>query len=159
MSKVITQSLSDNIMHAFTLVNEFLKVCPEAVWGKTFGGWPVWQQLFHAFAFVDVFLRAADAEPELPLFEPGVAELKDSPLEPPAKLLIKEYIEKAQERVRLYAANLDDASLAGKNEGLGLRFGRDMTHAATLALIASHTMYHLGGCDAALREEGLPGVF
>ena len=159
MSKAITQSLEGNILHAFGLVNQFLEVCPDDVWGKKFGGWPVWQQLFHPFASVDFFLRAADAAEELPLFEPGVAELKESPLLPPAKLLVKEYIEKAQARVKEYAAGLDDDSLSRKNEGLSARMGHDMSHAATLGMIASHTMYHLGSCDAALREQGIPGVF
>jgi uncharacterized damage-inducible protein DinB len=159
MSRIITQSLEGNIMRAFSLANEFVKVCPEDIWGMKFGGWPVWQQIFHPFASLDFFLRAADEHPESPLFEPGVAELKKTLLEPPAKLLIKEYVEKAQERVREYIAGLDDTALAAKHEGLSARFGRDMTQASALGLIAAHTMYHLGACDAALREQGLPGVF
>ena len=31
--------------------------------------------------------------------------------------------------------------------------------AATLVMLASHTDYHIGSCDAALRDHGLPGVF
>jgi len=159
MSRIITQSLEGNIMRAFTLANEFVNVCPEDVWGMKFGGWPVWQQIFHPFAVLDFFLRAPHEHPEPPLFEPGVAELKKEPLDPPAKLLIKEYFEKNQERTRQYIANLDDSALATKHEGLSTRFGRDMTQASALSLIAAHVMYHLGACDAALREQGHPGVF
>ena len=159
MAKVITQILEGNIMHAFGLVNEFIKVCPENIWEKKFGRWPVWQQLFHPFASIDFFLRSDTAEPEPALFEPGVAELKDISMKAPAKALVKEYVEKAQARVLQYTAGLDDAALAEKHEGLSARFGRDMTHAATLTLLASHTMYHFGSCDAALRDGGLPGVF
>jgi hypothetical protein len=159
MSRIITQSLEGNIMHAFSLANEFVKVCPEDIWGMKFGGWPVWQQIFHPFASVDFFLRGVNEHAELPLFEDGVAEFKKSPLEPPARLLIKEYMEKTQERVQKYIAGLDDTALAAKHEGLSSRFGRDMTQAAALSLIAAHVMYHLGACDAALREQGRPGVF
>ena len=159
MSKVITQSLAGNVQHAFALVNQFVKVCPEEIWGKKFGGWPVWQQLYHPFSSVDFFLRPAGAHEEPSIFQPGVGELKESTLEPPAKLLIEEYFQKVQKRVEDYIAGLDDASLSQKNDGLSQRMGRDFTHAGTIALIASHTMYHLGSCDAALREHDMPGVF
>lgn len=159
MATIITESLHGGILHAFGLATEFIRVCPDEVWGKKFGGWPVWQQLFHPFASVDFFLRPAGAAEEAPLFQPGVAELRESTLEPPAKALILEYIEKAQARVNQFVGALDDASLAAGNEGLTSRFNRTVTNAGTLALIASHTMYHLGGCDAALREHGVPGVF
>ena len=159
MTKILVASLEGGIRHAFGLSDDFLKHCPDAVWGKKFGGWPVWQQFFHAFSALDFFLRGATDESEAPLFAPGVSELKHSLPTPPAKAQIKDYVEKAQTRTLRYVAGLDDAALAEKNEGLSARMGRDMTHAATLALIASHTMYHLGACDAALREQGLPGVF
>lgn len=159
MSRVIVQSLEGGIRHAFGLSNEFVKVCPGDLWGKKFAAWPVWQQLFHSFASVDFFLRAAGAAEEPPLFQPGVAELKETPLDVPAKLLVQEFMEKAQKRVLDFAATLDDASLGLKHEGLSSRAGREFTNAGVLALIASHTMYHLGCCDAALRDQGLPGVF
>lgn len=159
MSKAITQSLEGGIMHSFALVNEFIKVCPEKVWGQKFGGWPVWQQLYHAFTAVDFFLRPADAPAEKNPFDDAFGDLKQSAPEAPAKELVKDYVEKAQAKVREYIAGLDDAALSAKNEGISARMGRDMNHAGTLALIASHTMYHLGSCDAALRENGMPGVF
>ncbi len=159
MSRIITQSLEAGLQRAFSLADAFIKACPDEVWAQKFGAWPVWQQLHHPFASVDFFLRAENAAPEAALFEPGVAELKTIPRETPEKSLIHDSASKAQAKVRDYAAGLDDVRLGELNTGLSGRLGRDMTHAATLALIASHLMYHLGACDAALREQGLPGVF
>lgn len=159
MSKVITQSLTGGVQHAFALSNQFVDVCPEAVWGKTFGRWPVWQQLFHAYAAVDFFLRDPSAAAEASIFPEGVGDLKTTMDDAPAKSVVKDYFAQAQKRANDYMDGLDDAKLAQKHEGAGARFGRDVTHAALVALIASHTMYHLGSCDAALREAGLPGVF
>ena len=159
MSKIVTQSLEGNVLHAFGLANEFLKVCPDEIWAQKFGGWPVWQQLFHAFTAIDFFLRPADAAPEAPLFGEGVGDLKEPAQNTPSKAAVQDYIEKAQAKVREYIAGLDDAALAKNNEPVAGRFGREITHAGTVALIASHTMYHLGSCDAALRENGKPGVF
>ena len=159
MSRIIVQSLEGSIQHAFGLVNEFLKVCPETVWAKKFGGWPVWQQVYHTFAVIDFFLPEQDAAPEAPLFASDVVKLKVTPPETPEKNVIQTLVAKAQTRAGAYAASLDDDALVQKNEGLSARFGREVTHAGTLALIGGHTMYHLGSCDAALREQGLPGVF
>lgn len=159
MSRIITESLSSGVQHAFALSNQFVDICPEEIWGKTFGRWPVWQQLFHAHAVIDFFLRPAGAAPEAPLLPEGVGDLKTTMDDVPAKLIVKDYFVQTQKRVNDYLAELDDAGLALKHEGLSGRFGRDVTHAALVALIASHTMYHLGSCDAALREAGLSGVF
>lgn len=159
MSDCIVKSLNGNLQFAFSLVDKFLSSCPDEVWSKKFGGWPVWQQLYHPFASVDFFLRPPEAPAEPPLFEEGVAELKVSPAQAPDKRTLGEFIAKAQARVTLYAATLDDAALPQRNEGPSVRMGREMTHAAVLDLIGAHIMYHLGACDAALREHGLPGVF
>ncbi|MDL2316862.1 DinB family protein, partial [Desulfovibrio sp. OttesenSCG-928-A18] len=146
MSKVIVQSLEGGIMHAFALVKQFIEQCPENIWGTKFGGWPVWQQLYHPFASLDFFLRPAGAAEARSPFAPGVAELKNTLEEAPAKQLIKDFIVESEALVNKYIAGLDDGALAAKNEGLSARFGRDVTNAGTLALIASHTMYHLGSC-------------
>lgn len=159
MSRVITESLAGGVQHAFALSNKFVDICPEEIWGKTFGRWPVWQQLFHAHTVIDFFLRPADAAPEAPLFPDGVGELKITMDDVPAKLIVKDYFARMQKRVTDYMADLDDVKLTLKHEGVSARFGRDVTHAALVALIASHLMYHLGSCDAALREAGLSGVF
>ncbi|MDR2800666.1 MAG: DinB family protein, partial [Desulfovibrio sp.] len=120
---------------------------------------PVWQQYYHAFAVIPFFLREPD-EPEEPLpFAPLVGALKETMDNTPDKGTIKAFAGKMRDRALAYASSLDDTALSQKNEGLSKRFGRDMTHAGTLALIGSHLQYHLGSCDAALRENGIPGVF
>ena len=159
MSDCLVKSLAGNVQFAFSLVDKFLQVCPDEIWAKKFGGWPVWQQLYHPFASVDFFLRPQEAPPEPSLFEEGVAELKKTPDKTPDKALLAELIAKAQARVSLYLATLNDETLTKLNEGPSARMGREMTHAAVIALIVGHTMYHLGACDAALRESGMPGVF
>ncbi len=155
----IVKSLSGNLQFTFSLVDKFLEICPDEIWSKKFGGWPVWQQIYHPFASVDFFLRPPEAPAEPPLLEEGVAELRVTPPQAPDKRMLSEFIAKSQARVMLYVATLNDATLIRLNEGPSQRMGREMTHAAVLALIGAHTMYHLGACDAALRENGLPGVF
>jgi hypothetical protein len=159
MSRIIVQSLEGSMQRGFGFVNQFFDVCPEAVWAKKFGGWPVWQQMYHCVVTIDLFLPEPNPAPSAPLFASGVAELKIIATDTPKISVIKEFAAKALAGASAYAASLDDAALTLINEGIRTRFGREFTHAGTLALIASHTMYHLGSCDAALREQGLPGVY
>lgn len=159
MSKAIVQSLEGGVLYSFSLVNEFIKICPDTIWEQPYGRWPVWQQLYHAFAAVDFFLRPKDAPEETGPVPAPIGNLVEVATKAPSKQLIKEYIEKTQAKASAYMSGLDDAALAAKNEGLSARMGRDVTHAGTFAFLASHTMYHLGSCDAALRQNGLPGVF
>lgn len=159
MSRVITQSIEGSITHAFGMVEEFLRVCPENIRDKKFGGWPVWQQILHAVSSVDFFLPPSAGSTEAPGFDPEVAQLKTTPATPMPKLALEDLLSKTQDKVKKYLATMDDAKLAQKHESLSSYFGRDVIQAEALGLIASHTMYHLGSCDAALREHGLPGVF
>ena len=159
MSKVATAGLEGAILHVFGLADAFIDVCPEDIWKKKFGGWPVWQQLYHGFSTVDFFLRPEGAEQAPALFDHAVGDLSSSPELPPTKAAMKEYVAKVQARVREYAAGLSDATLAEKNTGLSARFGKDLTHSFTLSIIPGHIFYHLGSCDAALRENGHKGVF
>ncbi|MDR3175785.1 MAG: DinB family protein [Desulfovibrio sp.] len=159
MSNTIVAGLQGNLQHAFSLLDAYIDACPDKIWGEKFGGWPVWQQYYHAFAVIPFFLRGPDEPEEVFPFAPLVGVLKETPDITPDKGTIKAFADKMRDRALAYASGLDDAALSRKNEGLSKRFGRDMTHAGTLALIGSHLQYHLGSCDAALRENGIPGVF
>ena len=159
MGNIIAQSLEGNIKHTFNLLDQFLEVCPENIWGKKFGGWPVWQQVYHALSALDFFTRPQDA-PEGPKpFGKEEANLSGIATSTANKAKLKTYAVEMQAQTHAYIAGLDDADLARNNEGLATRMGRSITHASTLTLIAAHTLYHLGSCDAALREHGLPVVF
>jgi hypothetical protein len=161
MANPIKDSLAASVAHTFGLMDEFLKLCPEDIWAQRFGGWPVWRQFFHSFSAVHFFLRAENAAEEPSPFgaDAGDLKVKDSAAAVPSKEKMREYMETAQKRMDSYLASLDDAALGQINKGVSARMGRECTHAATITLCVGHTMYHLGSCDAALRESGRPGVF
>ena len=159
MARVITQSLEGNVSYALALLDQFVEACPEELWSKKFGGWPVWQQVYHAVAALDFFIRPLDAAGETPPFGEKEADLDISAASAPGKPQIKTYAQKMSARVDDYVAGLDDALLAQSHAGLADRLAMPATHANALCLIAAHTLYHLGICDTALREQGLPGVF
>jgi len=161
MANPIKDSLAASVAHAFGLMDEFLKLCPEEIWAQRFGGWPVWRQFLHSLTAADFFLRPENAAETTAPFgaDAGNLRVKDNDAPTPSKNTMREYMEAAQKRINDYLASLDDTALGQINKGLSARMGRECTHAGTVALLVGHTLYHLGGCDAALRESGRPGVF
>ena len=75
------------------------------------------------------------------------------------KTALRDYAATVKARVDNWIAGLEDADLARTNVVLSAKLGRETSYAATLVMLASHTDYHIGSCDAALRNHGLPGVF
>jgi hypothetical protein len=159
MSREIVMAVQAPFQNAFGLLERFMEVCPDAVWKEKSGGWPVWQQIYHALGVLDFFVRREGEEPVPEPVGPGVRNLSRVSDDLLSKDELRELGSQHKARVEAYIARLTDADLARSNPDFSARIGREMTHGATLAMLASHTLYHLGSCDAALRNHGLEGVF
>lgn len=161
MSHAIVSALKAPIDQSFGMLSQYIDVCPENIWVETSGGWPVWQQVYHAVNAVAFFTTAADAEPAPSLVEDKYCGLQECA--PPTIAITREDMKAALAQslqdIEALVAGLDDNDLTERNEGVYQRIGMEMTMAGTLVLLASHTLYHLGSCDAALRNHGIPGVF
>jgi len=164
MSQAIMNGQRAAFEHAYGLVTQFIEVCPEDVWTKKFGGWPVWQQVYHALGTLQFFTLQDGEMPEQGLYPPEVNRFQSTPDVPPGKKDVLEYATRMKAKADAYINTLMDADLPSVNQGLTARmkaFGmpRELSHSQTLAMLSGHTLYHLGACDAALRERGLKGVF
>ena len=58
-----------------------------------------------------------------------------------------------------YMNNLSPHEITAPNPVLSAIVERPVNHLAGLMKFTAHTAYHLGCCDALLRERGLPGVY
>ena len=139
----------------------FADTCPEDLWLETFGGFPVWQQAFHAFACYDFFVRGKDDTPS-PLYF-GDNEVDVIHFKPAAKALARDDMKEAAASAKtqvdaFFASFKDDAELYQQHEGLSGRLGRPFTMLGLMLVLSTHGFYHLGACDAALRQHGLPGI-
>jgi hypothetical protein len=159
MSRAIVDAQRGNFEFAFSLMLQFIDACPDAVWSKKFGGWPIWQQVYHALNAVDFFISAPGTEPADALATPEVASLSAQGDKPVAKAAMKAFAARVKAAADGYMDALTDAGMLAKAEGATLRMKRDTPHAGVMALMVGHLFYHLGGCDAALRENGMKGVF
>ena len=159
MSQAIVNSLKPQVEHAFGLLGKFIDVCPDDIWAEKSGGWPISQQIYHAVAAVDLFVAApGEAASEL-LADLEVVQLTKTADQVVPREKVKAAGLKAKATVDKYLAALQDEDLPQRNETPFKKINFEMTHAGTIVLLASHTLYHLGAGDAALRNHGLKGVF
>ena len=161
MSHTIVTALKEPINQSFGMISQYIDVCPENIWVEKSGGWPVWQQIYHLITAVAFFTSAPDVQPAKTLVEEKYCGLRAAA---PSEVVItreemKVALTQALQDIDALVANLEDSDLTSRNEGVYTRIGMEFTMAGTLVLLASHTQYHLGSCDAALRNHGLPGVF
>ena len=85
--------------------------------------------------------------------------LKEQGKDVVSKEAMQAYGKSVKAAVDARLAALSDADLTKVQERVSKKIGRDLTCRPPLPCAASHTTYHLGSCDAALRDHGLPGVF
>lgn len=159
MSRAIVENQRGSFDFAFSLIQQFMDVCPDVIWNKKFGGWPIWQQVYHALNAVDFFTSAPGAERVKGLVSPDVASLMAQGETPISKSDMKEFAARIKSAADGYMEALTDAGMAEVAEGATKRMGRETRHATVMALMVGHILYHLGSCDAALRENGMKGVF
>jgi uncharacterized damage-inducible protein DinB len=140
----------------FGNMEKFIEVCPDDIWTQKFGGWPIWQHVYHILTLSGLFAAGA---PPLQLPMPlETAKLTQTPDKSWSRQEAKAFAAQMRLPVESFFAGLDDANLGDKNEFLSKMFKRDMPHSAALALLIGHLFYHLGVCDSALREHGLKGM-
>ena len=158
MSRTIVMATQMPFQSAFALLERFIDICPEDIWQEKNGGWPVWQQVYHALTVMDFFVGDVGTPSQWP-FDEATGQLACVSEQNLSKADASRLAAEAKARVEVYLAARTDEELAQPEPRLTAIFGADMPHAAIIGMLASHTLYHVGSCDAALRDHGLPGVF
>lgn len=159
MFQDVVKAMKGPVEMSFTLLDKFIDACPDDLWVEKKGGWPVWQQVYHAIGAVYLFIEAPGQTAPPPLVSPGVGALSEVASEAVGKAEIKAALNGAKALADKFLAGLDDGDLSKLNEPLFAKAKLKMSLAGTVSMLGGHTLYHLGSCDAALRERGLPGVF
>ncbi|MDR2352071.1 MAG: DinB family protein [Deltaproteobacteria bacterium] len=158
MANPIIDSLQSEINGYFNLLYKFLDVCPLKLWNSTFGGWPIWQQLYHTLWVNDLFIPL-ESPPPLVDIPAEVTTLKVKGESPIPVDKMKKIIAESHKLTLAYLDSLTDQDLSAINNKVRNVMHQDWSHAATIAKLSSHALYHIGIFDAALREKNLPGVF
>ena len=159
MSNAIVRAQQGNFEFACSLVMQFIDACPDEIWRETFGGWPVWQQLYHGIAATEYFILGENAQRDTGPCAEGASLAVTAGCPAPSKAEVKAYAQKIKAAADAWIATLNDAALPQKHEGASSRMKRDTSNANLMVLVTGHLLYHLGSCDAALRQHGFKGVF
>ncbi len=159
MSNAIVHAQRGNFEFAFSLAMQFIETCPEEIWREKFGGWPVWQQMYHGLSATNFFIIPAGAESDPGPCPEGTSLSAVAECAAPTKTAMKLYAQKVKAAADAWIGSLNDAALPQIHEGASARMKREFSNAGIMVLLTGHLLYHLGGCDAALRQHGLKGVF
>lgn len=158
MSDAFVKVLRFGSAHALQLCDKFWTICPEEVWRKEAGGWPVGQQFYHLLMASSMFLSTFGVEGiENP--DPKAGQLGEDREYCPSKEDAKRFFNSVSIGLNKLLDRLTDAVLLENNLAFSQRLGKEVNNAECLNLMCAHMLYHLGSCDAALRNEGLEGAF
>ncbi len=151
MERKVTDVMAQTISSQFMLVEADIKNCPDKLWEEKCGGDPYWEQIYHVLAGVYVMLNfPGDPAPVFPL-SGEAGRLKGAVVtEPHGKEVMLKYLEETRQYLINYFKRLDDSMIFTEKDF----FGRKLPLLAILAIVSSHILYHVGVCDAALRENG-----
>jgi hypothetical protein len=159
MSRQIVNEFAANFerVHGFYL--QFLDQCPDGLWTKKFGAWPLWQHIVHAYGCIDYFvLQEGEAPTPSPCEADNILTFEFKAGAAVEKNALRAYVLTMKAKADAYIAGLTDAMLGESNAGFSARKQEARTHALTLSVLASHAYYHFGTLDTALREHGYKGI-
>lgn len=160
MSKEIMTGITGQFQRAAGFYDKFIETCPDTIWAQTSGRFPVWQTVYHALACIPFFLGPKEGGDNVNyLYGHEVLLYQDLTQAPVSKEKIAVFAKEVNAYAQKYFDSISDADLAKKHEGFSARVGFDSNIAGVLTGLAGHHMYHFGMCDAALRANGLEGMF
>jgi hypothetical protein len=148
----LAESFKGVIISGLDLIEQEINNCPEKLWEEMFGGDYYWDQICHAVGSVPLFLSLVGSKEtvELPKGASGNLHQQANPGEPHGKQLVLDALKKSKDIAIAFFDNFDDADLLKEVNF----FGITITTAGLFIFMASHIQYHVGACDAALRQNG-----
>lgn len=159
MSRLILDGMVGQFQRVAGFYDKFIEVCPDKVWAEPFGKFPVWQTAFHAAYCIGFFLGPKDAPVEVEAPYGGEVVMFQS--FPPAadKAVMAKYFKEMSAFANSYFASISDVDLTAEHAGFSARVNTPYTVASAITGLVGHHYYHFGMCDAALRQNGLEGLF
>lgn len=156
MADSFVKCYQEGLFLAFGNYEKFLAICPDTAWQQKGGGWTLAQQYYHGLMATNMLMASISGKP-VANPNPEAGQLEDKPEVLPDKAEAAQFLANIKAGAAEMFAELNDNDLLRKNEIMSQKFGRDVSNALVLERMASHMLYHLGSCDAELRDRNLPG--
>jgi len=153
------QCFADEFDRFHTYLLKQIEVCPDHIWQDRTGGHFFWQELLHAFYCVQLYALPDGArESDFGIGRQAALLRADAP-SAMSKAQLRDIAGRMASMAHEYMGGLDQDRLLLPNAALTRFVGKERTHLAALIGMVRHYTYHLGCCDNALRERGIPGVY
>ena len=160
MSRHLVAELAANFERAHSFYLQFIDQCPDELWTKKFGAWPLWQHIVHVYGCIDYFvLQEGQQQTPYPCEIDNILIFAFKADEAVDKSAMRDYALSMKAKADAYINGLSDAALGDINAGFSARKKEARTHALTMSVLASHAYYHFGTLDTALREHGYQGIY
>jgi hypothetical protein len=136
------------------MLERIIAICPDELWNKKISGFVFWQQLLHTFAGTYCWLREEKPEimppPNFSTFNGKniYPEFENDPEIDLTKNDIRKLCDETKEAAEKWFAGKDDNWLKG------IMFNKFTNFDNTMGQL-KHIMYHIGHCEAVLRENGI----
>lgn len=156
--KTLVNELRKFYAHTHGMLDGLIHLCPDDVWAAKVDNWPFWQHVYHAISWENN-VRGVNEKPPAQLYTPEITNFKETIDGTPERGLLKEFSKVTKDFVDKYLDELTDEQLYQKHEGASARQNMDISTMAVVAMLSSHSYYHIGICDVAIRKTGRRGVF
>ncbi|MBN1411261.1 MAG: hypothetical protein JW969_10495 [Spirochaetales bacterium] len=139
---------------SLSMMERMIHYCPIELWKKVKGGFPFWQQIFHALESMDYWFSLTNTDYiKSQSYDAVSSELGEKSIIELEKDEVKNYFIKIKIKSDHFFNNLDDIRLLSSNKKDTKRTQLDII----LGQIR-HIQYHVGHCNCILRENGIKAV-
>lgn len=153
MNKIIeTVKIQFNL--AFSMISEFIEICPDELWNKKLGGHIFWQQLLHTYTGTNFWFRLQKHEFVEPFQGHNVyPELEKDAETEISKEQLKEFLLEVKKEAEEFFKDKEDSWLLEPN----VLFDK-INNLDVISMQIRHIMYHVGYCNCILNENGADKV-
>lgn len=131
-----------------------IEYCPDDKWLDVNGGFPFWQQVYHALQSVDYWFWNGPGNYVLPDFnhKDVSSELGEASKDYLSKEELIQYYEDVYVRADSFFLSYKESMLKRNC------MDRNLTNADVILMQIRHIQYHVGHCNSILRQYGLKAV-
>ena len=154
MNKSIVESARIHFELSFNMLEKMIAQCPDGLWDKKLSGFVFWQQILHALAGIEFWMRQKNGEFVEPFAERNLyPELEHDPEGSITRDELTEY----KDRVKtLYGRFFDGRNDAWLGEP-SIIYDK-INNMDIVFMLTRHIQYHVGHCDSILRDRGYQAV-
>ncbi|MDR2826147.1 MAG: hypothetical protein LBV76_05065 [Deltaproteobacteria bacterium] len=160
MSDAVTLTFKKHFDTVYTVLEQAVELCPEALWTEKVGGFYFWQQIVHVFGIIDlVCAETADAPLSQNTYSSDIIRLLQDGETTPAKGDVLSFAAQMKKIAQAYFARMTDDKLLTRNEYRTLRLGTEASQLDAMITLVGHGQYHVGICGAYFRDRGIKGIY